>query len=145
MTQANSVPSSSRQLITGDSAKQSTNLRAVNLPAVAVRPANRHCLIGGSNTRTIIGSDEAPAPPAGAETRRLPACADAPVLPRETVRGLSGTLVTKQAFDNYSNSEITDFTARGSRNSAPRNDVVLASMLPESPFDAARAHRSRRS
>jgi hypothetical protein len=28
-------------LITGDSAKQSTNLRAVNLPAVAVRPANR--------------------------------------------------------------------------------------------------------
>ena len=60
MAQADSVPSSSRQLITGETVNQSTNLRSVNLPAVAVRPANRHCLIGGSNTRTIIGSDEAP-------------------------------------------------------------------------------------
>jgi hypothetical protein len=34
MAQADSVPSSTRQLITGESANQSTNLRALNLPAV---------------------------------------------------------------------------------------------------------------
>jgi len=60
MAQADSVPSSSRQLITGESANQSTNLRAVNLPAVRVEPANRHYLIGGSHVSAIIGADEAP-------------------------------------------------------------------------------------
>jgi hypothetical protein len=39
MAQADSVPSSSRQLITVESAAQSTNLRAVNLSAVSVKPA----------------------------------------------------------------------------------------------------------
>jgi len=39
MAQADSVPSSSRQLITGESANQSINLRAVNLPAVRVQDA----------------------------------------------------------------------------------------------------------
>jgi hypothetical protein len=59
MAQADSVPSSSRQLITGESASQSTNLRAVNLPAVRVQPADRGNLIGGSDARVIIGSDDA--------------------------------------------------------------------------------------
>jgi hypothetical protein len=60
MTQADSVPSSSRQLITGESANQSTNLRAVDLPAVRVKPADRRDLVGGSDTRVIMGSNEAP-------------------------------------------------------------------------------------
>jgi hypothetical protein len=64
MAQADSVPSSSRQLITGESANQSTNLRvanlpAVDLPAVRVKPANRGYLIGGSHVSAIIGDDEA--------------------------------------------------------------------------------------
>ena len=58
MAQADSVPSSSRQLITGESASQSTNLRAVNLPAV-IKPGDRRYLIGGSHDRRIIGGDEA--------------------------------------------------------------------------------------
>jgi hypothetical protein len=63
MAQADSVPSSSRQLITGKSANQSTNLRvanlpAVNLPAVRVKPADRP--VDGSDARVIIGSDKAP-------------------------------------------------------------------------------------
>ena len=56
MAQADSVPSSSRQLITGESASQSTNLRAVNLPAV-IKPGDRRDLIGGSHARVIIGGD----------------------------------------------------------------------------------------
>ena len=58
MAQADSVPSSTRQLITGESASQSTNLRAVNLPAV-IKPGDRRYLIGGSHARVIIGGDEA--------------------------------------------------------------------------------------
>ena len=58
MAQADSVPSSSRQLITGESASQSTNLRAVNLPAV-IKPGDRRYLLGGSHARVIIGGDEA--------------------------------------------------------------------------------------
>jgi hypothetical protein len=65
MTQAHSVPSSSRQLITGESANQSTNLRAanllraVNLPAVRVTRADRRYFTGGSDARVIIGSHKA--------------------------------------------------------------------------------------
>jgi hypothetical protein len=58
MAQADSVPSSSRQLITGESASQSTNLRAINLPAV-IEPGDRRNLIGGSQAPVIIGSDKA--------------------------------------------------------------------------------------
>jgi len=58
MTEADSAPSSSRQLITDESASQSTNPRAVNLPAV-IRPGDRRYLIGGSHARVIIGGDEA--------------------------------------------------------------------------------------
>jgi hypothetical protein len=61
MAQADSVPSSSRQLITGESANQSTNLRAENLPAVT-KPGDRRYLIGGSHARVIIG---------GAASRRI--------------------------------------------------------------------------
>jgi hypothetical protein len=46
-------------LITGESANQSTNLRAVNLPAVREEPANRGYLLGGSHVSAIIGDDEA--------------------------------------------------------------------------------------
>jgi hypothetical protein len=60
MAQADSVPSSSRQLITGESASQSTNLRAVNLPAVSVKAASRRCLIGDSDARVIMRTDNAP-------------------------------------------------------------------------------------
>jgi hypothetical protein len=49
MAQADSVPSSSRQLITGDSANQSTNLRA----AVRIRPVDRHDFIGGLDAPVI--------------------------------------------------------------------------------------------
>ena len=59
MAQADSVPSSSHQLITGESARQSTNLRAVNLPTARDEPANRGYLIGGSHVSAIIGGDEA--------------------------------------------------------------------------------------
>jgi hypothetical protein len=53
MAQADSVPSSSRQLITGESANPSTNLRALKLPAVRVQPVDRHYFIGGSDARVI--------------------------------------------------------------------------------------------
>jgi hypothetical protein len=59
MAQADSVPSSSRRLITAESANQSTNLRAVNLPAVKEEPTNRGYLLGGSHVSAIIGGDEA--------------------------------------------------------------------------------------
>ena len=64
MAQADSVPSASRQLITGESANQSTNLRvanlpAGNLPAIRVKPARRH-LIGGSDASVTIDRDEVP-------------------------------------------------------------------------------------
>ena len=52
------VPSSGRQLITAESANQSTNLGAVNLPAV-IKPGDRRYLIGGSHARVIIGGDQA--------------------------------------------------------------------------------------
>jgi hypothetical protein len=58
MAQADSVPSSSRQLITGESASQSINLRAVSLPAVREERANCGYLIGGSRASGIIGGDE---------------------------------------------------------------------------------------
>jgi predicted phage-related endonuclease len=54
MAQADSVPSSSRQLITGESANQSTNLRAVG-----IKPVDRRYFIGGSDARIIMGKDEA--------------------------------------------------------------------------------------
>ena len=60
MAQADSVRSSSRELITGESANQSTNLRAVNLPAVRVQPVDRRYFIDGSDARVIINTDEAP-------------------------------------------------------------------------------------
>jgi hypothetical protein len=60
MAQADSVPSSTRQLITGESVNQSTNLRAVNLPSVRVQPVDRRYFIGGSDARVIVGTDEAP-------------------------------------------------------------------------------------
>jgi hypothetical protein len=60
MAQTDSVPSSSRQLITGESAIQSTNLRAVKLPAVRVQPVDRHYVIGGADTTAIVRTDEAP-------------------------------------------------------------------------------------
>jgi hypothetical protein len=60
VAQADSVPSSTRQLITGETANQSTNLRAVKLPAVRVKPANRRYFFGGSDARVIMRSDEAP-------------------------------------------------------------------------------------
>jgi len=59
MAQADSVPSSSRQLITGESANQSINLRAVNLPAVRVQPVDRRYLIRGSDAPVITDTDEA--------------------------------------------------------------------------------------
>ena len=59
MAQADSVPSSSRQLITGESANQSTNLRAANLSAAREEPANRGYLIGGSHVSAIISGEEA--------------------------------------------------------------------------------------
>ena len=59
MAQADSVPSSSRQLITGESTNQSTNLRAVNLPAVRVRPVDRYYFIGGSGAQVVTDTNEA--------------------------------------------------------------------------------------
>jgi hypothetical protein len=55
MAQADSVRSSSRQLITGESANQSTSLQAIKLPAVQVQAVDRH----GSDARVITDSDEA--------------------------------------------------------------------------------------
>ena len=59
MAQADSVRSSSRQLITGESANQPTSLRAVKLPAVRGQPVDRHYFIGGSDAPVITGTDEA--------------------------------------------------------------------------------------
>ena len=58
MAQADSVRSSSRQLMTGESASQSTSLRAVNLPAVRVQPVDRHYLIGRSDVRVTTGTED---------------------------------------------------------------------------------------
>ena len=55
MAQADSVPSSTRQLITGESANQSTNL-----PAVRVKPLDRRHFIGRPDARVITGAGEAP-------------------------------------------------------------------------------------
>jgi hypothetical protein len=52
------VPRSSRQLITGWSANQS--IRAVNLPAVRVKPADCRYSMGGPDARVMMGTDEAP-------------------------------------------------------------------------------------
>jgi hypothetical protein len=60
MAQADSVPSSSRQLITGESANQSTSLRAITLPPVSVQPVDRHRFIGASDASVIRYTDEAP-------------------------------------------------------------------------------------
>jgi hypothetical protein len=57
MAQADSVPSSSRQLITGESTKQSTNL-----PAVAIKSFDRNYIIGRSHAPVIPGSHQAPPP-----------------------------------------------------------------------------------
>jgi hypothetical protein len=54
MAQADSVRSSSRQLITGESANQSTNLRAVKLPAASIQPVDRHYFIASSDARVIV-------------------------------------------------------------------------------------------
>jgi len=59
MAQTDSVPSSSRQLITGERANQSASLRAVKLPAVSVQPVDRHHFIGGSDARVITDTGEA--------------------------------------------------------------------------------------
>jgi hypothetical protein len=59
MAQADSVPSSSRQLITGESANQSTSLRAVKLQAIRVQPVDRRYFIGGSDARVITDPGEA--------------------------------------------------------------------------------------
>jgi hypothetical protein len=45
-------------LITGERANQSTNLRAINLPAVRVQPVDRRYFIGGSDARVITDTDE---------------------------------------------------------------------------------------
>jgi hypothetical protein len=58
MAQTDSVPSSSRQLITGERANQSASLRAVKLPAVSVQPVDRHHLIGGSDARVITDTGD---------------------------------------------------------------------------------------
>jgi hypothetical protein len=69
VAQADSVPSSSFQLITGESANQSTNPRAVNLPAVRKEPVDPGYLIGGSHVSGIIGGDEARASRAATSRR----------------------------------------------------------------------------
>jgi hypothetical protein len=55
MAQADSVPSSTRQLITGESASRSTNL-----PAVRTKPSDRGYFIPGSGARVIMGAEAAP-------------------------------------------------------------------------------------
>ncbi len=54
MAHADSVRSSSRQLITGESANQSTSL-----PAVSVQPVDRRFFIAGSDAAVITDTDEA--------------------------------------------------------------------------------------
>jgi hypothetical protein len=58
-------------LITGESANQSTNLRAVDLSAV-IKPGDRRYLIGGSHARVIIGGDQAAPLRLGREKRGDP-------------------------------------------------------------------------
>jgi hypothetical protein len=70
MAQADSVPSSSRQSITGESANQSTNLQAVNLPAIEVKPANRRGAIIGSDEMTLIWGEKRGDGPEGPLKRR---------------------------------------------------------------------------
>jgi hypothetical protein len=66
MAQGDSVPSSSRQLITGESANQSTKL-----PAVGVKLSDRGYFIADLGARSITGADKA-----GARTsRHSPMCA----------------------------------------------------------------------
>jgi len=59
MAQADSVPSSSRQLITGETASQSTNLRAVKQRAVRAQPVDHRPIVGDSYAPVIMGTDEA--------------------------------------------------------------------------------------
>jgi hypothetical protein len=59
MAEADSVPSSSRQLIIGESANQSTNLPATSQRAVRVQPVDRRFIAGGSYAPVIMGTDEA--------------------------------------------------------------------------------------
>ena len=54
MAKADSVPSSSRALITGESASQSTNL-----PAVGVKPSDRGYFIADLGARSTTGADKA--------------------------------------------------------------------------------------
>src|SRR5215470_7028705 len=54
MAQADSVPSSTRRLITGESANQSTKL-----PAVGVKPTDRGYFIADLGARSITGADKA--------------------------------------------------------------------------------------
>jgi hypothetical protein len=54
MAQADSVPSSTRQLITGESASQSTNL-----PAVRIKPSDHDYVIADLGARSIMGDDKA--------------------------------------------------------------------------------------
>jgi hypothetical protein len=56
MAQADSVPSSSRALITGESANRSTNQRAAKPPAVSVQPVDRHYFIARSDARVITNA-----------------------------------------------------------------------------------------
>jgi len=51
---------SNLQAVPRSSSQQSTNLRAVSLPAVRVKPADRSYFIGGSDGCAIMGSDKAP-------------------------------------------------------------------------------------
>jgi len=59
MAQADSVRSSSRQLITGESTNQSTSLQAIKPPAVRVQPVDRHYFVSDSDACVITDSDEA--------------------------------------------------------------------------------------
>jgi hypothetical protein len=60
MAQADSVPSSCRQLITGETASQSTNLPAINQRAVRVQPDDCQHISRGSDPRVVMGADGAP-------------------------------------------------------------------------------------
>jgi hypothetical protein len=82
MAQADSVRSSSRQLITGESANQSTSLRAIKLPAVRVQPVDRHYFVGDSDARVIRDSDEGSSSGSGGK--------DAPKLSWKTCRTVAG-------------------------------------------------------
>jgi hypothetical protein len=55
MAQADSVPSSTRLLITDATASPSTKLRSVRTERI-----DRRYFIGGSDARIILGSDESP-------------------------------------------------------------------------------------